>query len=399
MLLNKERAMEVMDRHGLDALVATLPENVQYLSDYRQSHLYSLAVVGIAAAILPRDQANEATLILVDFETPTLLESPTWMPRVVMMDGLAPHVPADVSLTERERRVVEHWDSLRKSGTDQNRQTLIARILREQGLDRGKLAFDDPRVMLELHSSELPDADVREAVNVFREIRVIKTSEEVSLLKRASQINEASLLAAINLAVSGTPVRDLIRCWKTAMAAQDAVGIEIPLAGFDRPWQMAADDGYRLQEGDHLNIDVAGTFEHYWADTGRTVCVGPPSDRVTELVECLQETHEVARSMLTPGVATGAIVEEAMNVARGRLDKGFYPVVHSIGIEVYDQPATLGSLYSDSFDVEEGMVLNYESLYFEWPWGALQLEHTYHVGRDAPERLSTLPDGPLYVER
>ncbi len=391
--------MDVMDRHGLDALVATLPENVQYLSDYGQSHLYSLAVVGIAAAILPRDEAKEATLILVDFETPTLLESPTWMPRVVMMEGLTSHIPPDAALSQRERAVVEYWDSLRKNGTHQNRQTLIARVLREQGLDRGKLAFDDPRVMLELRSSELPDADLREAVNVFREIRVIKTAEEVSLLKRASQINEASLLAAINLAVEGTPIRDLKRCWKTAMVAQDAVGIEIPLAGFDRPWQMAADDGYRLKEGDHLNIDVAGTFEHYWGDTGRTVCIGRPSDRVAELVGCLQETHEVARSMLTPGVSTGAIVEEAANAARGRLDVGFYPVVHSIGIEVYDQPATFGSLYSDSFDVEEGMVLNYESLYFEWPWGALQLEHTYHVGREAPERISTLPDGPLYVER
>jgi len=93
--------------------------------------------------------------------------------------------------------------------------------------------------MAELGASDLPDADMREAVNVFREVRVIKTPEEVSILKEASQINEASLLAAVNLARDGTPVRDLKRCWKTAMAAQDAVGIEIPLAGFDRPWQMA----------------------------------------------------------------------------------------------------------------------------------------------------------------
>ena len=154
-------------------------------------------------------------------------------------------------------------------------------------------------------------------------------------------------------------------------------------------------ESYRLEDGDHLNIDVAGTFEHYWADTGRTVCVGPPSERVVDLVGCLRETQAIARSMLRPGVETGSIVEEATQIGRGRMETGFYPVVHSIGIEVYDQPSTLGSLYSDSFEIEEGMVLNYESLYFEWPWGALQLEHTYHVGRGEPERISSLPDGPL----
>ena len=33
MLLNRERANQVMDRHGLDGLVAAFPENIYYLSD------------------------------------------------------------------------------------------------------------------------------------------------------------------------------------------------------------------------------------------------------------------------------------------------------------------------------------------------------------------------------
>ena len=34
MLLNKARAYEVMDREGLDGLIAVAPINVDYLSDY-----------------------------------------------------------------------------------------------------------------------------------------------------------------------------------------------------------------------------------------------------------------------------------------------------------------------------------------------------------------------------
>ena len=34
MLLNKDRAYAIMDREGLDGLIATSPINVYYLSDY-----------------------------------------------------------------------------------------------------------------------------------------------------------------------------------------------------------------------------------------------------------------------------------------------------------------------------------------------------------------------------
>ena len=34
MLFNRERAIEHMDRCGLDALVATSPTNITYFSDY-----------------------------------------------------------------------------------------------------------------------------------------------------------------------------------------------------------------------------------------------------------------------------------------------------------------------------------------------------------------------------
>ena len=53
MLLNRERAMELMERDGLDALIAVTPNNVLYLSDFDTDFLYD--VPWVACAILPRD--------------------------------------------------------------------------------------------------------------------------------------------------------------------------------------------------------------------------------------------------------------------------------------------------------------------------------------------------------
>jgi len=35
--------------------------------------------------------------------------------------------------------------------------------------------------------------------------------------------------------------------------------------------------------------------------------------------------------------------------------------------KAFDEALEWGALYSDSFDIEEGEVRNYVSLYFEWP--------------------------------
>ena len=79
MLLNKERAYEIMDREGLDALVAVSSNNVLYLSDFDSDFLYD--VPWVACAILPRDPNKEACLIVTEIEAAVLIQQPTWMPK------------------------------------------------------------------------------------------------------------------------------------------------------------------------------------------------------------------------------------------------------------------------------------------------------------------------------
>jgi Xaa-Pro aminopeptidase len=311
-----------------------------------------------------------------------------------MMEALRSRITTDAELTERETEIVRMWNDLRGKTYSPNRQQLIAALLEEMGLENARLVFDDGRVMAEVNET-LPGIEAIEGVNIFREIKVIKTAREVEILRRAAQINEAALMALVAAATPGTMMRELKRVWFTSMASQGATGIELPLAGLDRPWQMYADTTYRLQPGDHLNVDVAGTFERYWGDTGRTVTIGPPTTKVAELFSLLEECHARVVPNLRPGTTTAEIVSIAADAVKSGMPEGFAPVVHSIGNEVYDQPATYGSLYSDSFMLERGMVVNFESLYFEYPWGALQLENTYYLGEHATEQLTSLPNGPL----
>ena len=64
MLLNRERATQVMEKHGLDGLVAAFPENIQYLSDYYGPALLMCAqlhgLCGAAARSAGADRPGDA---------------------------------------------------------------------------------------------------------------------------------------------------------------------------------------------------------------------------------------------------------------------------------------------------------------------------------------------------
>jgi Xaa-Pro aminopeptidase len=65
---------------------------------------------------------------------------------------------------------------------------------------------------------------------------------------------------------------------------------------------------------------------------------------------------------------------------------------HSIGLDIIELPSqypAFGRL--KDFELEEGMVLNFEFLYFGHSVAPYHLESSYLVGRDGVECLHSLP--------
>jgi Xaa-Pro dipeptidase len=398
-LLNRERALEVMDTHNLDALVAATPENVYYLSGFCEPHLFTFSLYGVAAAVLPRADSIPPTLFITEFAVPYLSENPTWMPDVRMIGSFGSYIPPDAVLSPGEQRTRDLWETLAARGPHSvNRQTVLGKVLKELGLSQARLGFDDVRVMDELSECGIAHDSGVDARNVFREIRIIKTDEEVELLRRARLENEAALRDAATLLTEGTPIRDVCNRWRSSMGAQGATALDFTTGGLDRPWVGYSPD-YELRTGDHLVLDTIGTSEYYWSDVGRTGCVGPPTERVQELYEGILARYRHCRPMLQPGVSTREIKDLSLEMAAEQgVREGWVPLLHSLGVELYDIPQPLGELNREEFTLEAGMVVNLECfLYMEFPWGILQLEDTFLVTEEGPDQLGTLDQELMWV--
>src|SRR5579862_1694069 len=124
MLFNRDRALAIMEAHGIDALVATTPVNVYYLSDYGTEHSFHFAPWGLSCAIFARDPDIAPTLIVQEWEVPHVSERPSWMPNLRVQTGVQTYVPPDAKLGLAERRLVEMWEAGRRKGHP-NRQRLL----------------------------------------------------------------------------------------------------------------------------------------------------------------------------------------------------------------------------------------------------------------------------------
>lgn len=393
MLLNKARALEVMERHGLDGLVATTLPNVLYLSDYGTQTLYNFASAGFAAAILPRDESKPGTLVIRELD---LFQVDTWMPELRVSTGhtpvggaSVPYVADDADLDESERNrsaLRERWGV---AGVP-NFVRLLGRTLEELGFARSRLAFDDARILAYLQEAELAEAESIDAPNVFREIRVVKTEPEIRLLREAARMNEASLSSVIALAGEGTTTGELVRHYRALMSAQGGYGSHIAGGGEKRPNSYNKNTAYRLKAGDHLVLDPAGWYEFYWADgPARSITIGDAGTKFEHLYGQMVACTEALVPMFRAGITSAEVEDRAREIVGPEVPHGFMPFLHSMGIEQYDHPQTYGEFFSDSFTFETGMLVNWEALYFELGWGNLNIEESYLIGPDGPERLFT----------
>jgi len=406
MLLNKPRAYDVMDRHGLDGLIAATRQNIYYLTDF-WSHTLMVERTFTTFAVLPRREDAPAALVMGMTENGRLAEEGTWIENVVGVTGRASPTAANVGasgedtldplsvfligdeahLSERE----QHWVGAARSRVDYLERTPalgLKRALVDAGLDKGHLGSDDPRLIAWINAMGLDGVTGIDATNVFREIRMVKSADEIALLREAARRNEHAVEAAIAAVKEGATAADLERVYKVDMAQNDGEGIYI-LFGMVPGMRHG-----KVVKGEPFLVDALGTYRQYHGDLGRTIYIGEPDAETKKRDRAMQLGWQTACEALKPGLKGSDIVKQVMDVMH---KEGFptfnHCVAHTVGLEHTDHPIPIGPDglgASADFTIEEDMVLNFDMPYQEYGWGSMHIEDTLRVTKDGFEPLTSL---------
>ncbi len=385
MFLNVPRAQRLLHEQGLDGLLAAsaIP-NVFYLSGIWRR--------GEVAAAIHRDRPAAPWVAIPRSEVDYTLEAAPGLAGVVSYGTFYRELDAAASLSEREAQV-------RALGVDLEPQptfleALIA-ILTEAGLAKATVGYDerglDPALAGALER-RLPGLSLVRAAATFRQIRMVKTPEEIERLTRGVRITEEAIAEAVGGAREGMAEREMSLGFEVAQVRRGAQP-NIGHVGFGRSGALGMlnfpED--RLQRGDLIRFDVGCIYRGYASDTARTFGFGRPADKALKYYDATLAGEDAAIGMIAPGVVAAEVFHATVEAVR-RAGIPHYRrqhVGHGIGVGLagYDPPL-LGP--ADRTALEPGMVLEVETPYYELGMGGLQVEDTVLVTESGCRVLTTL---------
>lgn len=393
-LLNKPRLVDIAKRHGIDAFVATSPENVTYTSGYWALSQWIRRGPQVHVVLPVRDLPASRIVAPSSLLDQLVDQEDVWIPHVSRY-GFFQVDRSDQPPGATDIRLL----ALFEQPDEKDAITASAKALRAQGLDKSTIAVDELGLMpggWESLRQALPQAKLVPAMKLFREIRAVKTPQEIERLRRIATITEVSVEAALKLARPGTTEREMARAFHTATVQGDATPV-LGCIGFGARSAMpnVHPSDAALKPGDVIRFDAGGRYRHYRADLARIAVLGEPDRRLKAYHRALHNGVLAAFEKIRPGVRASDVFDAAMEATRrsGIPHYSRSHVGHGIGLDGYDMPDLAPG---NPQLIEEGMVMCVETPYYEFGWCGLQVENTVVVREHGVELLHR-EDGDLKV--
>lgn len=118
-----------------------------------------------------------------------------------------------------------------------------------------------------------------------------------------------------------------------------------------------------IQEGDLVNIDVSGSKDGYFADTGVSIVVGEGDEMLTKICGVAKEAFEAGLKKAKPGSKISGMGKAVYQTAR---QNGLTVIKnltgHGIGRTIHEKPEYIFNYFEPSYDelLKEGMVIAFE---------------------------------------
>lgn len=232
--------------------------------------------------------------------------------------------------------------------------------------------------------------------NIVEGLRLIKDTGEVDAIRHAIAIAEAAFMQIKPLLKPGATEREIALTLETAMRRGGADGAAFPTivaSGPQGAHPHHTPNHRAFETGDFVTIDWGASAQGYHSDITRTVVIGQPTKRQRDVYGAVLEAQQRAIAAIAPGRNGKEIDAVARDFLTSQdLGKAFgHGLGHGLGRHVHDGGGL--SVRSESFVLQEGMVLTVEPGVYVEGWGGLRLEEDVLVTEHGCEVLTHLPNG------
>ena len=411
--MNLARAYEVLEQEKLGGFILADPVNVYHLTGYWPQ----LAKMGYSApsfALLTTDHRQAPGLVTsqflyyyifadAGFEYPlqTYLfggwkERGTEAGETVRIRPFTFENLGRAPLGDIEKHRLATLDRALEAGyLGPDIQTALLKAIRDMGLDRGRIGIDHPTIAAAIEDAGLA-VTPRYAENTLRKIRLIKSENEIALMRFAAETNATAALTAAKAVRAGASYQELRASF---FSETSRLGNTPAFMSVDRMSSEVGDGSIR--EGQGFFIDCVSHRMHYHGDYGRTILVGEPAKSMKRAADAMTLGWEAVREKLRPGLRYSEIKtigDTAVKKAGYDVSIAFTP--HSCGLMHTDEPGRDGTPFFVKQDLalEENMILSVDCPIRNTGFGgSAHLEDLTLITKDGSEPINNIGDQIIVV--
>lgn len=360
----------LMDSAGIDVLLATDKDSVQYLlGGYRFFFLAHKDAIGISRylPVLGYLKADPDRAFYLGH-------------------GLEP----------QHQEVERPWPTAIHNGqaSSEDAARQAADKIRDRGLDKGtigvEMCFIPADAYLALRE-ELPEAKFVDALSLMQDLRAVKRPEELALLKRSSELIVEAMKVVMTSTPPGTTTLDIAEHMRREEVAR-GMNFEYCLTAAGPCLNRTPSAKFTWDRGEILSLDSGANLDGYLGDLCRMAVMGEPTPLMRDLMSEVRAIQDAPRKVIKAGV-TGREVYAPALATIAECDHRDQVVfrAHGMGMIQHEAPHLEGAgvisypaTYWDR-PLEAGMVLSIETDLKNPDVGLVKLEDTVVVTEDGYE--------------
>ncbi|WKA52585.1 aminopeptidase P family protein [Planococcus liqunii] len=234
------------------------------------------------------------------------------------------------------------------------------------------------------------EAELQPVSGLIEKIRMIKTSEEVNILKAAAKIADDAfehICKFIKVGQTELEISNELEFFMRKQGATSSSFDTIVASGLRSALPHGVATEKKIESGDFITLDYGALYNGYISDITRTVAVGEPSDKLKEIYQVVLDAQVLGVEKIGPGM-TGI---EADAIARDYIkSKGYgeafgHSTGHGIGLEVHEAP---GLSFKSQTVLEPGMAVTVEPGIYLPGIGGVRIEDDILITESGNERLT-----------
>lgn len=351
---------QMLEEHGLEAMVITQPENRRYLSGF----------TGSTGAILI---SEERVFLVTSF---------------VYLEQAAREAP--VFSIVRENGTA--WLAREFAGT-------LAKLLAQ--VDVRRIGFEGHHLTFAQHQAWTTILDEYQLIateGLVEEMRAVKDGSELALIKKAVALTDEAfhhLLSCMRPGMTEKQVAWEAECFMRESGAEKLAFDIIVASGPNGARPHAVPTERAIERGESIVIDMGARVDGYHSDLSRTVCLGRADTRFLRIYDIVLQAQESAEE----GIQVGMSGREVDALARQVIVRAGYGeffghgLGHGVGLSMRDELPSLAR--SSDHLLQTGSVFTVEPGIYIPNWGGVRIEDVVMIGEEGAEVLSAASKEPV----